>query len=256
MTADSNNILRAKFPGVDLDAETNVRDMPVYVTCETHGRWMRHERMDSPALHPDCPECITDRKLAGAFDQAAIPPRYRNRSLKTYKVQGGNADQKQAHEIAVTYGVNIARNIREGANLVFIGTPGTGKTHLACGIAREALDAGFTALYLRVSDIVSMVRESWRPDSKKSERKVYRDICDVDLLVIDEIGVQAGTENEQQILFNVINKRNEEMRPLIIISNLSGAEIKKMLGERSYDRVAENGVAVVFKWPSYRRAQK
>jgi len=253
MTADSNKILRGKFPGVDLTADTDVRSLPVFVNCEIHGKWKRHETMDSPALHPDCPDCIADRKMAGAFDRAAIPPRYRSRSLKSYQVT--NDGQRQAFEIAQTYAVNITRNIRDGQNLLFIGTVGTGKTHLACGIAREALDAGHSALYVRVADLVSMVRETWRPDSKRSERKVYREICDVDLLIIDEVGVQAGSENEQQILFNVINKRNEEMRPLILISNLDAAGVKKMLGERSYDRVAENGRAVTFKWESYRRAK-
>lgn len=254
MTAHSSDILRKWFSGVDLESESDIRSRPVFVTCEIHGQWKRHENMDSPALHPDCPECIADRRLAGQFDMAAIPQRYRSRTLGNYEIT--NDDQRTAHEIASGYAANIARNVRDGANLMFIGTPGTGKTHLACGIARVALDSGLTALYVRVGDLVSMVRETWRHDSKKTERKVYREICDVDLLVIDEIGVQAGSENEQQIIFNVINKRNEEMRPLILISNLSAAEVKKVLGERSFDRIAENGRAVAFKWESYRRKRE
>ena len=252
MTADSSKILRRLFPDIPED-QPDIRDQPVYVDCEIHGRWKRHETLYGPALHPDCPDCIADRKLNGAFDRAAIPPRYRTRSLKTYAVE--NPRQKVAFEIAQTYATNISRNVREGANLVFIGNVGTGKTHLACGIARAALDAGHSALYLRVADLIGMVREAWRPDSKKSERKVYREICDVDLLVIDEVGVQAGSENEQQILFNVINSRNEQMRPMILISNLTVDGIKKLLGERSHDRIAENGRAVIFDWDSYRRKQ-
>lgn len=253
MTADSNKILSRKFPGVDLTAQTDVRSLPVFVNCGIHGKWKRHETMDSPALHPDCPDCIADRKMAGAFDLAAIPSRYRSRCLKSYQVT--NDGQRIALEIAQTYAANITRNIRDGQNLLFIGTVGTGKTHLACGIAREALDAGHSALYVRVADLISMVRETWRPDCKKSERKIYREICGVDVLVIDEVGVQSGSENEQQILFNVINKRNEEMRPMIIISNLDIAGMKRMLGGRSYDRIAENGRAVTFNWESYRRAK-
>ena len=70
--------------------------------------------------------------------------------------------------------------------------------------------------------------------------------------LIDEIGVQAATENEQQILFNVINGRNEQMRPVILISNLDAEGIKKVLGERSSDRIRECCRVVQFNWQSWR----
>lgn len=246
-----SEICKRALAGEPVHGDVNVRNQPMYLDCQEHGKWRWRDTMDGPVLSADCPACIEDRRLSGLLDGAAIPPRYRSHSLDTFKAS--EPDQHKALSVCRGYVADIERTIRTGANLVFIGSVGTGKTHLACGIARAFLNAGFTAKYIRVADLISLVRETWRPDSKHSERKVYRDLCAVDLLILDEVGVQAGTENEQQILFNVINKRNEEMRPLILLSNLTVPQIKSVLGERSHDRIHENGKTVQFVWESYRR---
>lgn len=244
----ASKLLEGKFDGM-ADAG-DVRDQPVFIRCEHHGRWKWRETMDGPVLTPDCPQCIQDRKLSTDLGRAAIPPRYQRHSLDTYVAQ--NAGQRTALDVCRTYTANIRRTLDDGQNLVLIGGVGTGKTHLACGVAREFLSAGHTALYVRVSELISMVRETWRPDSKKTERRVMRELADYDLLIIDEIGVQAGSENEQQILFNVINGRNEQMRPVILISNQNAEQIKTTLGERSYDRIRESARVVTFNWESWR----
>ena len=74
-----------------------------------------------------------------------------------------------------------------------------------------------------------------------------------DLLIIDEVGVQRGSDFEKETFFDVINERYENMRPTIILSNLTIEEIKVFLGERVFDRLRENGgKAFLLDWPSYR----
>ena len=74
-----------------------------------------------------------------------------------------------------------------------------------------------------------------------------------DLLIIDEVGVQRGTDYEKDIMFDVINDRYENLRPTIILSNLSVEETKAHLGERVFDRLRENGgKAFLLNWNSYR----
>lgn len=188
--ADSHsvaNILHGRFG--DLPDAGDIRNQPVMMLCEHHGKWRRQDTMDGPVISPDCPKCIQDRRMASDFGRAAIPPRYQHRSLETYEVTGPG--QKQALEVCQTYACNIKQTLREGQNLLLIGSVGTGKTHLACGVARRFLEAGHSALYVRTAELISMVRETWRPDATKTERKVMRELTDHDLLVIDEVGVQA-----------------------------------------------------------------
>ena len=74
-----------------------------------------------------------------------------------------------------------------------------------------------------------------------------------DLLILDEVGVQFGSETEKMILFEIINGRYEQLKPTIVISNLADA-LTDYLGERVVDRLREGGGRMlIFDWPSYRR---
>lgn len=85
-----------------------------------------------------------------------------------------------------------------------------------------------------------------------------------DLLILDEVGVQFGSDTERLLLFDILNERYERRRPTILMSNLAldDAEeggrvvpgIKSYLGERVFDRLREDGgQSVVFDWPSHRK---
>ena len=75
----------------------------------------------------------------------------------------------------------------------------------------------------------------------------------VPLLVIDEIGVQYGTDSEQTILFDVLDKRYRDMRPTILLTNQNTIGLKAFIGERAFDRLTETARWVAFDWPSHRR---
>ncbi len=75
----------------------------------------------------------------------------------------------------------------------------------------------------------------------------------LDLLVIDEIGVQSGTDNERKILFEIIDSRYLQMAPTILLSNLEQTQVIDLVGERVVDRMYENkGGVLTFNWPSHR----
>ena len=73
------------------------------------------------------------------------------------------------------------------------------------------------------------------------------------LLILDEVGVQMGTEAEKLLIYEVINGRYENYRPTILISNLSFKEMENYIGARSIDRLkSKDGAMVVMDWESYR----
>ncbi|WMR96878.1 ATP-binding protein [Mergibacter septicus] len=98
------------------------------------------------------------------------------------------------------------------------------------------------------------IKNSWSKDSQISEEKVIKFYTDKDLLIIDEIGVQFGSEAEKIILFEIINTCYEQMKPTILISNLSEQELGDYIGERVLDRMMEGqGAIIAFDWESYRK---
>lgn len=75
----------------------------------------------------------------------------------------------------------------------------------------------------------------------------------LDLLIIDEVGVQFGSPSELAILQEVINTRYESMLPTILISNLTLDQMKESIGERIVDRVTDGGRnRLTFGWESFR----
>lgn len=82
-------------------------------------------------------------------------------------------------------------------------------------------------------------------------------LSSIDLLVIDEVGVQRGSDDEKATLTDVINQRYRDMRPTILLTNLPGNDLKELLGPRVMSRLTEKATFVSFKWDDWRkRVQK
>jgi DNA replication protein DnaC len=154
----------------------------------------------------------------------------------------------------------------------FCGNVGTGKTSLACAMAQTLVNIGFllrgnrdphdgwfvdnfySARYTTASEIVRKIRDTWGTGAKTSTTEVIEKFARVDLLVIDEIGAQAGTDNERSLLYEVIDERYQAMRSTIAISNCDRKGLTTVLGERTLDRLRDRGGLVcVFDWESFRK---
>jgi DNA replication protein DnaC len=154
--------------------------------------------------------------------------------------------------MAQEYSELITKDKNKGTGIIFCGGLGTGKTHLACAIGNDYLKSG-TVLFTKVSRLIRHIRESYSSQSTKTEQQILNEYRDIDLLIIDEIGVQRGTKEEENLLFEVIDDRYSYFKSTILISNLNLCDIEKYLGERAIDRMKENGgMAVLMAWESYR----
>ena len=160
-----------------------------------------------------------------------------------------------AKKICQRYADKWLERFKLGGGLVFCGKPGTGKNHLACAIANSVIENHQSDVYLTtVMRIIRKVKSTWGKDSDLTEEDAIKFYCSKSLLIIDELGVQFGTESEKIILFEIINERYEQMRPTILISNLTEEELGKYIGDRIIDRMKEGqGAVIKFDWESYRK---
>ena len=187
---------------------------------------------------------------------AAIPERFKDRTLDMFVAK--TAEQEKALAFAKEYALTFNDVLQTGRSALFIGKPGTGKTHLACGIALRIMGAdNRSALFTTVQRAIRRVKDTWNKESRETESQAIAALAYPDLLILDEVGVQFGSEFEKQVLFDVLNERYEKRKPSILLSNLDVKEVTGYLGERIADRLREDGgKVIVFNWESHRKGVK
>lgn len=194
------------------------------------------------------------RKVDALIEQSDTPQRFMSATLEGYAAD--SVAQRKVLNHCRQFVEHYPEAMVSGASLVLCGRPGTGKTHLAC-----AMGKGIAELWLRpfgfstALQAIRSIKETYRKDSDRTESDAIDRLTEIDLLILDEVGVQLGTEHEKMLMFEVINERYQRCRPTILISNLNRAELTEYLGERIMDRFAECGAVLAFDWSSHRRKQ-
>ena len=132
-------------------------------------------------------------------------------------------------------------------NIVVTGSVGTGKTHLAYALVNaleEIKEYSTTRIYtaktVNITTIKSMIdniRITWKKEADETDMRIVQDYSKIPLLIIDEVGVQYGSESERIELFEIFNTRYGNELPTMIISNLNKEQMAKVLGQRIIDRL-------------------
>lgn len=238
------------------------------MACPTHGAYQsKGTSWGAREIWTSCPGCAKDRdakaeadreaarqaalraSLEASLAQTAIPARFVGRTLDNYRAETDG--QRNALEICRAFACNFDRHLKVGTSLVMSGLPGTGKSHLA-GAILQAILPRHVGIYVTLMDLIRMVRETWRRDSETSESELLARLQNVPLLVIDEIGMQYGTDGERAIVFDVLDRRYRSMKPVILMTNLGKDDFRAAVGERVFDRLTEVAKWMPFDWPSYR----
>lgn len=168
----------------------------------------------------------------------------RNSDVRLKDIVAKNPKQQEAIDAMKLMATDINASKRTG-NLILIGSVGTGKTMLTSGLVCDLVIDGCHPAIRRVIDIIRKMKNTWRKDSEITEDDLIRNLVGLDLLIIDEIGVQFGSDTEKMFIFDIIDGRYNKMKPTILISNLTMEGIKECIGERCIDRLREDGGKVI-----------
>ncbi len=190
-------------------------------------------------------EMSKQHEIESGLNRCGVPPRLLRESFDTFKIT--NADQKRVFEVAKSFVQKFHEHQKNGNCLIFSGGTGTGKGHLAAAIAAQTIKNGHSAYYSTLFEIIMMMRASWTDKKATSEHEILNMLGDVSLLVIDEVGLRALSESEKGQIFNLINRRYENLKPMILTTNLASNDLEKIVGERSFSRLIEVSNWVSFK---------
>jgi DNA replication protein DnaC len=239
--------------------------------CPKHGKYrgrpFKLAFMENP-INPSCPKCMAEEETVKAAEEEKrrvmeqdedqmrrykalnIRRKFWNESFETFDAY--TAELKHHLKTCLAFANNP-----EGRMLVMLGNNGNGKSHLAASILKVTGGIKYT-----VYEIELLMKQSFSGETQ--EWKFIQHLCEVEMLVIDEIGRTKGGDWELNWLSHVINRRYEDFLPTVLMSNKHRKEscpqgeagcpdcIQNWVGNDILSRIIENGAVLEFTGEDYR----
>ncbi|MED1674771.1 IS21-like element helper ATPase IstB [Pallidibacillus thermolactis] len=138
-------------------------------------------------------------------------------------------------------------------NIIFLGPPGVGKTHLAVGLGLEAIHQGYKVMFISMGELVHTLKTE--EISRKSQTRMKR-IRDANLLIIDDLMFMAMDQHEANLFFHLINDLYNKSS-IILTSNKAPKDWGELLGDPAIttailDRIIHRAEIIHLNGDSYR----
>lgn len=160
--------------------------------------------------------CRDDERRARLIEEARIPKLYAETTLQTYRPEKGNLSQLRAFN----YAHSLVRDYPlADRGILFTGSVGVGKTHLAVGILRGLVEKGISCRFYEYRSLLKEIQNSYDPNTQTSEMSILESLFDHEVIVLDELGAARPSEWVQDTIGLIINARYNDKKLTILTTN-------------------------------------
>lgn len=166
-------------------------------------------------------DCFLAGRLERLLKLAQIPSRYAECTLDSFDtVVNDHKKYDQSRATALMAAEHFVKNYpMEKEGLLFIGTIGTGKTHLAVGIIKDLARKGIQCLFCDYRELLKEIQHSYNPNVDATELGILNPVIEAEVLVLDELGAIRPSQWVWDTVSYVINHRYNEKKTTIITTN-------------------------------------
>ncbi len=179
---------------------------------------------------------------------------YQNKNFRNFDLTFyAEGEDRRKMEATLEYCKTYARKFdKVPRNLLFLGAPGSGKTFLSCAIGTELIKTGHFVLYTPIQDMLDDF-EKVRFGKGDADIASYKE-CD--LLIIDDFGAEFKNSFSESVLYNIINDRLNEKKPMIVSTNFDEDDIQENYHERLFSRMMYEFAKIRFADVDIRREKE
>lgn len=200
--------------------------------------------------------CRTTDRYANPFEKVRVPRRYLNCHFNSYEPK--TPSQTAAARYAMQFTQDFPAVDR---GLLFMGSVGVGKTHLAVSILKGLTERGFSPLFYEFGSLLKEIQDSYNSYTQTSELAVLSPVLRAEVLVLDELGASKPTDWVKDTMAHIINSRYNDNKPTIFTTNYldtrTGSEetLEDRIGVRLRSRLFEMCRTIHIDGDDHRRSK-
>lgn len=135
---------------------------------------------------------------------------------------------------------------RRSTGLIMLGKTGLGKTHLSLAVLGVVINKGYSVYYNSVQNIMDKLQKEHFGKTAYNEESIEGDLYESDLLILDDLGAEFSTQFTVAELYNILNTRMINSKPIIISTNLTVREIEEKYSQRIASRIVGSCMPLQF----------